>query len=484
MSEALAALDLGTSRIRIGVWRAGRPLQVLASRPNQVDHGADGSATCSWRAIAVAVDASLADLGAWCGKHGITSLDLGLCGQVSSLLRWDADGDRPVADRFPIWMDRTCAPSLEALSDLLGDGRDLAWLGTRLPPATNWLATKILHHVRSGGETASRFLQVADAVFTSLTGTCQTHPGAQVSLVDQRRWAYAEDLLAALGCSEDRLPILAPAGHADLRPALRRRAGLPPTRVHVGLQDTYATVAGLLPEVGDGVLLAGTSEVVGVVGDAPALPAQALCARLEERRWLVYGSSTSGGATVAWLTQRLLGGGATPSRRLLRAAAAIAPGSDGVLCLPYPGGERAPLWDDQLTAAFTGLRSHHGDAHLLRAVFEGVAFARRRALDALERPLAGRLLVAGGGAANPLWNRIRAAVLGRPLEVLARGEAALVGVLAHLTAVTGGDPAGLRRSLRFTTIMPEPAWVTAYAAAYVRFLAAHGAPPRAEVQLA
>ena len=471
MREAFAALDLGTSRLRVGGFVPGdKRLTVIASLPNTVEFAGDGSARCSFAAQWSAVERLLAALAAWCRKRRVERLHLGMCGQVSSLLRWR---DRaPVEDAYPIWQDTTCRSALPELTALLADGRDLALLGTRLPPATNWLAAKALAHVRAGGETDSRILQIQDAVFLRLTGECLTHPGSQVSLVDQRTFDYSSELLADLGLARERLPTIDARGRAELRGGW----GLPPTTVHVGLQDTHASVLGLFPEPGDGVLLAGTSEVIGVrLAKAPRRPPQrALCARLGDG-WLVYGSSASGGATVAWLVERVLRRkGPAAMATLMRAAAAAGPGADGVLCLPYHNGERAPLWDADATGSFSGLRNHHGDGHLVRAVLEGVAFARRQVAEALEQPLPARLLVAGGGAGNPLWNRIRAAVLGRPLLVQAEAEPALTGAIRHAMETAGADSAPLRGLARTTTVVPDAAWCASYEQAYARFRAAHG----------
>lgn len=469
--EAFAALDLGTSRLRVGALVPGdRQLTVVASVTNVVVFGADGSARCSFAAQWRAVEGLLGALATWCRKRGVTRLHLGMCGQVSSLLRWR--GDAPVDDSYPIWQDSTCRTALPELTALLADGRDVDLLGTRLPPATNWLATKILAHIRNHGETASQFLQIHDAIFVRLTGACLTHPGSQVSLVDQRTGTYCTQLLLDLGCDPARLPTIDAHGAAELHD----RWDLPPTTVYAGLQDTHAAVLGLFPEPGDGVLLAGTSEVIGVLLRNPPRqpPQKAMCTCLGDG-WFVYGSSASGGATVSWLVERVLRRkGPAALAALMRSAAAAGPGADGVLCLPYPGGERAPIWDSEATGSFSGLRSHHSDGHLVRAVLDGVALARRQVAEALEQPLPERLLVAGGSASNPLWNRIRAAVFGKPLLVQTDSEPALIGAIRHAMIEAGADCTILRSLARTTTVVPDAAWCASYADVYVRFRAAHG----------
>ncbi len=81
--------------------------------------------------------------------------------------------------------------------------------------------------------------------------------------------------------------------------------------------------------------------------------------------------------------------------------------------LPYLTGERTPHLDANLTGRGVGL--HHGArrADLVRAVFEGVAFALRDGLDALRE--AGHqidtALLVGGGSTASWWQRLLANAL-------------------------------------------------------------------------
>lgn len=82
-----------------------------------------------------------------------------------------------------------------------------------------------------------------------------------------------------------------------------------------------------------------------------------------------------------------------------REAFAVPPGAGGVLFLPYLTGERTPHFDPGARGAWVGLSLNHGRGHLLRAAFEGVAFALREGLEALEAAgvSAPELRLAGGG---------------------------------------------------------------------------------------
>ena len=108
----------------------------------------------------------------------------------------------------------------------------------------------------------------------------------------------------------------------------------------------------------------------------------------------------------------------------------------------YYGGAR---FDPGARGAWTGLGLDHTRGHLLRAALEGVAFALREGLEALEglggddgalRLAGGGASGAGGGSGGP-WRQLLADVLGRPLWLLpdeisavasARGAAFLAGL--------------------------------------------------------
>jgi sugar (pentulose or hexulose) kinase len=462
MTVALAAIDLGTTHLRVAAALPGAAPVVLADLPNRVRRGPGGAVRCAFAPQWSAVRTLLAALGAWSRQHGVERIELGLCGQVSSLLPWDAGATRPLTADYPIWQDATCAPALPRLRAAWADGADRVMLGTALVPATNWLATKLLH---AGATSGACHVQLADAMRHRLTGRLVSHPSAQISLVDHRSGDYAPAMLALLGLDRVALPPIDAAARDPLLPALADAAGLPATWVHAPLADTPAALAGLAAD-GCGLLLLGTSEIAGLShASEPPAPDRAVRIRLGER-WFTYGSSASGGATVAWLVGSLLRRRPRDLAALTAAAEAIAPGCDGLLCLPYPDGERTPLWDAAVSGSFLGLRGHHTDAHLFRAVLEGVACARRQAAEAVG-PLPPCFHAAGGGANNRLWNHIRAAVLERPLAVLPGAEPALTGAMRHAAAVAGlpnpADPAAGER------IDPDPAWIQAYAAVRARF---------------
>ncbi len=153
-------------------------------------------------------------------------------------------------------------------------------------------------------------------------------------------------------------------------------------------------------------------------------------------------------------------------------AAGEAPGT--VLFLPYLSGERTPHNDPLAKGVFFGLTHDTDRAALGRAVLEGVAHALADGQDALTATgqSIDTVSVIGGGARSPIWGRILAAVLDRPLtyhEESEIGPAFGAARLARL-AVTGEDPQAVCRPPPVSRVIePVPGLRDAFAAARERF---------------
>lgn len=117
----------------------------------------------------------------------------------------------------------------------------------------------------------------------------------------------------------------------------------------------------------------------------------------------------------------------------------IPPGADFVVCTPWLYGERAPVADTWVRSTFFNISADHTREHLLRAVYEGVAYNLRWMIDIVERDFGfpmPNLRVIGGGAKGGPWMQIIADVTGRRVETVANPqEAGAVG--AALTAAVG-----------------------------------------------
>ena len=116
----------------------------------------------------------------------------------------------------------------------------------------------------------------------------------------------------------------------------------------------------------------------------------------------------------------------------------------------------------------------------MQAVLEGVAFAFRDCLSALQTAGSDieRATAVGGGAASRLWLAILANVLDRPLDRPRDNElgAAYGAARLGMAAALGADPAAIMTPPALAeTVKPVPELVARYAESYTRYQALYPA---------
>ena len=140
----------------------------------------------------------------------------------------------------------------------------------------------------------------------------------------------------------------------------------------------------------------------------------------------------------------------------------VEPGSGKLIYTPWLHGERTPVDNNSLRGGFHNMSISTTLDHMIRAVYEGVAYNTRWMLDYVEkfirRKLASLLLVGGGGNSN-IWCQIFADVLDReirqiedPIQCNGRGAAFLASIALGYQKVA--DLPGLVKCTR--TYSPDP----------------------------
>lgn len=324
------------------------------------------------------------------------------------------------------------------------------------------------------------WLGLKDWVLWWLTGELLTERSSAsgTGLLDlhERRWH--PEALAAVGITEAQLPPIHRAVDTrPLRPEAASALGLPSgLPVVLGAGDGPAANLGTgAMASGVAALSIGTSGALRVAVPAPVLDdgGALFCYSLTEDTWVLGGAISNGGSVASWAAESLADPGddeATVRRALLREAADVPAGSDGLVMLPYLLGERAPQWDAGLTGAYLGLRAAHTRGHLVRAAVEGVARQLRLVLDRLDGcvPVT-RIRATGGAFGDPLWAEVITATLERPVSLVDHVEGTALGAAA-LGAVGVGlasDPAAAAAQLcdprsRSRELPVDPVTVEAY----------------------
>ena len=335
-----------------------------------------------------------------------------------------------------------------------------------------------------------KYLEPKDWLNLKLTGECVA---TQDSIVlhwvtdnrDPARIAYDPELLNLVGVARGQLPDLVPATSvigplvASSAADLGVPAGIPVVGGTPDLQSA-AIGSGAVRDF-EGHLYVGTSSWLtchvpfkktdlfhGIASLPSPLPG----------KYYVADEQEVAGGCLEWLRERALET-SDDLRRLDETAAAVAPGSDGVIFTPWLNGERTPVDDHTLRAGWHNLSLSTTRGVLVRSVLEGVAYNSRWLLATVER-FTGRpfpwLHFIGGGAQSELWCRIMADVLDReirqvehPIRANARGAALLAGIALGRIGVDD-----LARNVRVVqSFRPDPKNRGVYDERYAEFRTLH-----------
>ena len=377
---------------------------------------------------------------------------VGLSGQMHSSVFLDGSGAviRPAL----LWNDVRTTEQCRQMTTALGlDGLrrtvgNLALEGFTAPKLL-WLR----EYEPASYDRLRTLLLAKDYIRYRLTGELATEPSdaAGTLLFDVRRHRWSDEVLSALEIPTDLLPKV--VGSTDvsgvLTPSVARELGLPQSTPVIGGGADNAAGA-----VGSGVVVPGrVQSSIGTSGalvtpvDRPRIDRQmrlhTFCHSVPDL-WYLMGVVLSAGNALRWLRDILTEGGEVSYDLLTNEAAAVTPGSGGLLFLPYLTGERTPHNDSNARGVFFGLHLGHTRGHLVRALMEGVTFALRDSLE-LMRPMVEtipEIRAIGGGARSPLWRQMQADVFGTP--VLSLGDS---GGPAYGAAIMAAVGAGMFDSI-------------------------------------
>jgi xylulokinase len=406
---------------------------------------------------------------------------LGLTGQMHGSVFLDANDEviRPAL----LWNDQRTSRQCEEITERVGAEELVKAAGN--PALTGFQAPKILWLRDNEPEHYERVASVLlpkDYVRLMLTGEKATDAsdasGTLLLDVAHRRWSDA--LLETLEIPREWLPDVyegteqAGAVRDDIAGDLGLPAGLP---VAAGGGDNAAAAVGVaVAREGQVSSSVGTSGVVfaptGSFAPDPSGRIHAFCHALPGA-YHSMAVTLSAGGSLRWWRDTV---GEQDYDALVREAADVAPGAEGLVFLPYLTGERTPHLDPEARGAFVGLTVRHGRAEMTRAVMEGVVLSLRDGLEIM-RGLGlsdDDVHAVGGGARSALWRQLQADIYGRPVKRTLVDEGPAYGA-ALLAGVAGGlyeDAAEAMQRVRMHDDVTEPD--AARARAYDELYAIYG----------
>lgn len=412
-----------------------------------------------WRGTVEAIRQVLAKA----GVQGSGVRGIGLSGQMHGLTLLDRAGNvlRPAI----LWNDQRTAAQCDEIVRRAGGPLPTRELIANIP-APSYTAPKILwvrEHEPQVYAQVAHCLLPKDYIRYRLSGEFATEvsDATGMALLDVRRRTWSDEMLRLLEIPREWLPLCAEShvATAAVSAGAARETGLAVGTPIVGGGGDQPAAAVGLGSVREGIVnvTLGTSGVVfASVERYPPIRETAIevfCHSVPET-WFFMGVMLSAGGSLRWHRDAVALGhpdlvharnSTDPYDALLASAAAVPIGAEGLIFLPYLTGERTPHRDSLARGAYVGLTLRHTQAHLARAVVEGISFGLRDSIE-LMRELGlhvNEVRAAGGGARNALWRQMLADIFDADITLVNSTEGGAFGV-----ALLAGVGIGLWRDVR------------------------------------
>lgn len=467
MKSYLIGIDVGTSATKtILMDETGAVLaQAVQSYPlSQPYNGWAEQNPEDW--VRAALD-TVKEVGEKAGIPRERIVGIGLSGQMHGLVMLDED-KKPMGPSI-LWCDQRSHEETGEMERLLPYEK---WLEiTANPPIAAWTAAKILWVRKHEPERYGRcryILLPKDYVRYALTGVLATDvsDASGMQLLDVGKRCWSQEVLEAMDLKEDMLGKVYESREVTgfLLPEAARACGLHPgIPVVAGSADNAGAAVGTgVVEEGDGFTSLGTSALVYTAMDRyiPIPKGRLhLCCSSVPGAWFAMGGPQAAGLSVEWFKEHFCQDMARKARengvdiyeQMNAEVAAIPPGSDRLIYLPFLMGERTPNMNPKSRGAFVGLTALHTPAHLLRAILEGITYSLADCNDILKElgVEVTQMRVCGGGSKNPVWRQIMADLYCCPIVRLKQEEGPAYGAAILAGAGTGvfGDVRETSRKL-------------------------------------
>ncbi|CAN5895733.1 xylulokinase [soil metagenome] len=447
---AVLAIDLGTSSVKVLVagqsgevfGRGTQSYPVARPQPGFAEQDPELWWTATRQAVAQAMATSPA----------VRIESIGLSGQMHGTVLIGASG-QPLRPAI-IWEDTRSGAQAAEIENRFGRQRFIETTGSAA--ASGFQAPSLLwvqQHEPQIWDQTRHVLLPKDYLRFRLSGDFVTEPSDASStvLLDVKLRQWSSDVLKAIHISPSQLPAIVPSDSESSRlsrvPAqeLGLRPGIP---IAGGAGDAPAAAlasGGADPHT---LVLTISSGSQAIIATNMVLPdskgrIHSWCHCLSPETgagWYMMAATMVSGLAMRWLSQDILALPAPEHHlQLERWSKEIAPGSAGLIFVPYLAGERTPHMDPHARGIFLGLTTSHDRRHLTRAVMEGSIFAIHQAYTVLtsKSPAPERIVLAGGGARSAAWTQIVADMFDLPVYPNQEPDGSALGAAILAGASTG-----------------------------------------------
>ena len=316
--------------------------------------------------------------------------------------------------------------------------------GKDLLPKYLWLK----HHEPAIYASAAAFLDCSSYLLHRTTGKLvyEWSTASVTGLFNLKTKSWDTTLIRLFGLDPAKFPPLVRSIDkvGGLLPGPANELGLlEGTPVFGGAGDAQCTAVGSgATDDGNAHITLGTSGYVGVTTRRKVTGRRGVATiqAADPEALLLIAESETVGACLKWAAREIYGlePGERAYAQMDRDVEGEQPGSGNLIFTPWMYGERCPIPDESVRAAFINLGSNHTRAQMARAVYEGVAYNFRWIIDTIH-DLYGfecnPIRAVGGGARGLPWLRIIADVTGRSIERTAHDQGAAAMGAALVAAV-------------------------------------------------
>ncbi len=461
MGRLILGIDIGTTSLKTAVYDQTGTLQASAVTEYSLLTPAPNIVEVPCETYMDSIEAGLREIER---KGKVRRKEIGIVGfsvQGETLCLLDREG-RALGNAI-VWMDNRAGKQAAEMREKFGD--ELCYRITgQVSFEANWPAEKILWIRENEPERFARtahFVLLEDYVIYLLTGKLVSEGSLLTSteywdITTKRYWP---EMLEFLGITEQQLPEIRESGEVvgTILPEMAERLGIAEdTVITTGCLDQAAGAIGV-GNIRPGIF----SENIGAAL-AICVPTRKLTYDPNRQMPVHYfalpdtymmHTFTTGGMCLRWFRdnfcreeidmQRVTG---IDSYDLMnREVERVAPGADGLICLPHLQGSMAPDVKGNAKGVFYGATLKTTKGHFIRAVMESLGYLICRNLEAVSDMglEVKQIRTMGGGSKSEVWNQIKADITGKELNVTySSQDTACLGA-----AILAGKAAGVFDSI-------------------------------------
>ena len=373
------------------------------------------------------------------------------------------------------WLDGRAEKEAQEIMQKLG-GRAIfaavigvAMTGKDLLPKYIWFK----RHEPEIYQRAAAFVDASGYLLARTTGRLvyEWTTASVTGLFDIKKKRWDTFLMHFFGLDEEKFPEL-------VLPHEKVGGLTPQAAAEMGLQEGLAVFGGagdaMTAAVGSGAvgeaeghLCLGTSGFVGIVTSKRVAGKSGIptIQSADPTKLLLIGESETVGECLKWAGREFFQHEPDDDTftRMDKTVDGVEAGAGKLLFTPWMYGERTPVADERLRAAFINLAANHTYAQMLRSIYEGVGYNFRWILENIQH-LYGfspdPLRVIGGGAKGLPWVQIMADITGRSMECVEEPQQTTALGAAYIAMVGLGILKSVEEVKRIVpvTALIKPNW--------------------------